>query len=80
MGIIYEIIMLEKRKKNHIFHVNMLARWECLTAACLVVEETMEETATGDELSTWPSEPDSKELEIEPDLSEQQKQDLWCAQ
>ena len=39
----------------------------------------MEEKVTGEELSTWPSEPDSTEPEIEPDLSEQQKQELWCA-
>ena len=43
----YEIIMPEKRKKNHIFHVNMLARWESLMAACLVVEEATEERVTG---------------------------------
>ena len=57
----------------------MQARWESPTAACLVVEEATEETVTGEELSTWPSEPDSTEPEIEPDLSEQQKQELWCA-
>ena len=39
----------------------------------------MEEKVTGEELSTWPNEPDSTELEIESDLSEQQKQELWCA-
>ena len=73
----YEIIMPEKQKKNHIFHVNMLARWKSPTAACLVVEEAKEETITGKELSTWPSEPDSTEPEIGPDLSEQQKLELW---
>ena len=79
MDVTYDIIMPEKRKKNRIFHVNMLARWESPTAACLVVEEATEEKVTGEELSTWPSEPDSTEPEIEPDLSEQQKQELWCA-
>ena len=69
----------QKRKKNRIFHVNMLATWESPTAACLVVEEATEETVTGEELSNWPTEPDSTEPEIEPDLSEQQKQELWCA-
>ena len=71
--------MPEKRKKNRIFHVNMLDRWESLTAACLVVEEATEERVTGEELSTWPSEPDGTEPEIELDLSEQQKQESWCA-
>ena len=71
--------MPEKREKNHIFHVNMLARWESPKAACLVVEEATEERVTSEELSTWPSEPDSTEPEIEPDLSEQQKQELQCA-
>ena len=48
----YEIFMLEEWKKNHIFHVNMLDRWESLTAACLVVEEATEERVTG-KVSTW---------------------------
>ena len=63
----YEIIMPEKRKKNRIFHVNMLARQETPMADCLVVEEVTEEKVTGKELSTWPSEPDSTEPEIEQD-------------
>ena len=57
----------------------MLAKWKCGTAACLVVEEATKETVADEELSTWPSEPDSTEPEIEQDLSEQQKQELWCA-
>ena len=81
--ITYKIIMPEKRKKNRVFHVNMIARWKSPTAACLVVEEATEERVTGEELSTWPSESNSTEPEIEPeiepDLSEQQKQELWCA-
>ena len=47
----YEIIVPEKRKKNRIFHVNMLARWESPTAACLEVEEATEERVTGKEFS-----------------------------
>ena len=44
-----------------------------------MVEEATKEGVTGKELSTWLSEPDSTEPEIEPDLSEQQNQELQCA-
>ena len=57
--------MPEKQKKNLFFHVNMLARRESPTEVCLVVEEATEERVTGEELSSWPSEPDSTEPEIE---------------
>ena len=51
-----------------------------VTDGCLPgVEEAAEERETGEELSTWPSELDCTELEIGSDLSEQQKQELWCA-
>ena len=39
------------------------------------VKEATEERVTGEELSTWPSEPDSTEPEIELDLSQEQKQE-----
>ena len=45
----------------------MLARWESPTAVCLVVVEATEERVTGEELSFWPSEPDSTEPEMEPE-------------
>ena len=43
------------------------------------MEEATEERVTGEEFSIYPSEPDSTEPEIKPDLPEQQKQELWCA-
>ena len=74
MDITYEIIMPDKQKKDCIFHVNMLARWKSPMEACLVEEEAMEETVTGEELSIWPTKPESTETEIKLDLSNQQKQ------
>ena len=59
--------MPEKLKKNSTFHVNILARRESPTAACLVVEEVMDEPVK--ELLTWPREPDSTEPEIDLGLS-----------
>ena len=69
----YEIIMPEMKEEPHF--LCEYASQVGVSDGCLPgVEEATEERVTGEELSTWPSEPDSK-----PDLSEQQKQELWCA-
>ena len=66
----YEIDMSDKKKRQRIFHVNMLKGWNTPTTMCLAAEE-MED---GEEIPLWKEE--SEEPKINEKLTQKQKKEL----
>ncbi|KAL5506395.1 hypothetical protein EMCRGX_G008021 [Ephydatia muelleri] len=66
----YEIDMSDKKKRQRIFHVNMLKGWNTPTTVCLAAEE-MED---GEEIPLWKEE--SEEPKINEKLTQKQKKEL----
>ena len=66
----YEIDMSDKKKRQRIFHVNMLKGWNTPTTMCLSAEE-MED---GEEIPLWKEE--SEEPKINEKLTQKQKKEL----
>ena len=69
-SVTYEIDMSDKKKRQRIFHVNMLKGWNTPTTVCLAAEE-MED---GEEIPLWKEE--SEEPKINEKLTQKQKKEL----
>ena len=73
----YEILMQDKRKQRGVSHINMLAKWESPTAACLLVEIASEKPQVTDGLITWTFPEQTTIPNVNQKLTDYQQEGVW---